>query len=75
MASEKEVKEFAVRVERICDFFISRISEEARDLGSDDFKVLQELKDEAADLQFGVGVTTAGIEGLSDYIKGVPPKE
>jgi len=72
-----EIKEFARRVERLCDFFIGKVAEETGKDGSNDLKVIENLKEEAADIQFdriqllGVG----SIEGLSDYMQGVASKE
>lgn len=52
-----------MKVERLCDYFIAILEKD----GSDDIRALQELKDEAADLQFAKSIVT--IEGLSDYIR------
>jgi hypothetical protein len=66
-----EIKDFARRVERLCDFFISKATEETGRNGSEDLKVLEDLKNTAADIQFDrVTVMTQGIEGLSEYMNG-----
>jgi hypothetical protein len=61
--------EFAGRVERVCDFFLSRVSKD----GSDDVKVLEELKATAADLATGTAVpdhAQGSLTGLSEYMSG-----
>ena len=69
MPRKIEINEFARRVEHVCDFFLSKT--EAK--GTDDRKVLEDLKNDAADIQFDVvEVETAPYSGLYDYIKGVP---
>ena len=65
---EIDIHDFARRVERVCDFLISQAERD----GSDDIVVLQELKDEAADIHFGnTNTINLTIKGLSDYMKGV----
>ena len=61
-----DIKDFARRVERLCDFFLEHQEQD----GSDDLKVLHELKQEAADIQFHDGSGSEVIEGLYDYMKG-----
>jgi hypothetical protein len=72
-AKEVDVQEFARRVERVCDFFLSRIQEKD---GSADLRVIQDLKEDAADLQFAyneIGYTS--LSGLKEYMSGAPTKE
>lgn len=60
-----DVKDFARRVERLCDFLLDKI--DVKD-GSPDVIVIQKLKDDAADLQF---MTIYWFfEGLDTYIRG-----
>jgi hypothetical protein len=71
--THKEVKDFARRVERLCDFFISKGKEEGSP--SDDLRIIMDLKDEAADIQFSTDLKV-GFEGLERYMKGIPePQE
>jgi hypothetical protein len=68
-----DIQDFAKRVERLCDFFLSRIKEKD---GSDDLRVIQDLKEDAADLQFSkseFGYET--LTGLNEYMSGAPQKE
>lgn len=62
------VKDFAARVERLCDYFLSKIERN----GSSDRKVLEDLKEISADIQFDrvevVGINS--IEGLHDFMLG-----
>jgi len=63
-----EIKDFAERVEHVCDFFLSRSEAD----GSSDRKVLEDLKEEAADIQFDqVEITSGAYIGLDDYIRGI----
>ena len=63
-----ELKDFARRVEHVCDFFLSKIEAD----GSKDRKVLEDLKEDAADIQFDqVEVDSGPFIGLDDYLKGV----
>lgn len=71
-----EIKEFAERVERMCDFLIGKVIEENGRDESNDLKIIEDLKEDAADIQFDrVHAGTKAIEGLSDYMHGVIPKE
>lgn len=63
-----EIKDFARRVEHVCDFFLSKT--EAN--GSKDRKIIEDLKEEAADIQFDqVEISSGAFTGLDDYLKGV----
>ena len=66
-----EIKEFARRVERMCDFLLSKVSEEEKRNDSPDLKVLDELKEEAADIQFYYAETSESLKGFSDYMSGL----
>lgn len=67
MPREVDINEFAQKVERLCDFLISKATKN----GTDDIRVLQDLKEDAANLQFDKR-TLAGeaIAGLSAFMKG-----
>jgi hypothetical protein len=68
MTKTIELKEFARRVEHVCDFFLSKTYGD----GSDDRKVLEDLKEDAANIQFGqVKIEEERISGLSDYVRGI----
>lgn len=63
-----EIKEFARRVEHVCDFFLSRTEAD----GSKDRKILEDLKEDAADIQFDqADIASEAYSGLDDYIKGI----
>jgi hypothetical protein len=65
-----DIKEFAIRVERLCDFFISKKIEDTGKDGSEDLKVLEDLKNDAATIQFEWKPKT--FDGLDNYMKGFP---
>ena len=70
MTRELDLDEFAGRVERVCDFMLSRTKGD----GSQDLKVLQDLKSDAADIQTGVVTLNdarQSLTGLHDYMNGV----
>ena len=67
-----ELKEFARRVERMCDFFLAQAQEEVGRDGSNDRKILEDIREDAADIQFdGVTIASETITGLYDYMNGV----
>lgn len=71
--SEVNVQTFAERVERLCDFLLSKMGEETGRIGSDSQKILEDLKDDAANIQmFGARMTTKTLDGLSDFMSGIP---
>lgn len=71
--AEVDVKKFAERVERLCDFLLDRLSEDEGRTGSDDQKILEDLKDDAANLQmFGSRMSAKTLSGLHDYMHAVP---
>lgn len=63
--------DFAERVERVCDFILEGIEKD----GSHDVTVIQNLKKDAADLQFIKKNSNISIEGLDDYMRGLSIKE
>ena len=65
LTREIDIPEFARRVERLCDFFLNQT---ARD-GSNDRKFLEDLKDDAANLQ--LDRENYVIKNLYDYVNGV----
>lgn len=67
MITGKEIHDFAERVESMCDFFLDQI--DIKD-GSSDIVALQQLKEEAANLQFHSTdkVDQMTIVGLSDRV-------
>jgi hypothetical protein len=65
VAISKDVKEFAMKVERLCDYLLDKI--DTKD-GSNDIKFIQDLKEDAANFQFQSGLS---IVGLYDYVNGV----
>ena len=75
MSKEIDVKDFAMRVERLCDFFIDKATKEPGHGETHDLKVIKDLKETAADLQFEhtiIGSQT--LFGLDDYMRGHPVK-
>jgi len=67
------VNHFALKVERLCDFLIDKYcSEYSRD-GGPDLKVLEDLKEDAADIHTGAHNGTVLIEGLAEAMNGLSP--
>lgn len=64
------LEDFARRVERLCDFLLSKTTRD----GSDDVAILEKLKEEAANFQQVVEVDV-DIDGLKDYMSGHPLQE
>lgn len=60
-----DIKKFAERVERLCDFLLTKTKRD----GSDDVKIIEDLASDAANLQHP---QTLNINGLNDYMNGVP---
>ena len=68
MVKELDVKDFAERVERVCDFLLDKSERD----GSEDRKVIEDLKNDAADIQFEkIKLNLDPLVGLSVYMKGV----
>ena len=64
-----EIKDFARRVEHLCDFLLSKTEKD----GSKDRKIIEDLKEDAADIQFDQAEIASGaFIGLDDYMKGLP---
>lgn len=70
MNKSVDIQEFARRVEGLCDFLLSKI--EIKD-GSDDVRLIQDIKEDAADLQHSeLESGYAAITGLHNFMKGLP---
>lgn len=69
-ATVVDIKDFAERVERLCDFLLDKVEKD----GSDDVVELQSLKKDAADIQFVSSNRHVSIDGLRSYIRGHPQK-
>ena len=65
MGNPVNIHEFARRVERVCDFLLSQSDRN----GSEDRRVIEDLKEDAADIQFDKKQINA-LEGLKDYMSG-----
>jgi predicted Ser/Thr protein kinase len=66
-----ELKDFARDVERLCDFLLDKMSIEHGRIDSVDQRVIHDLKDKAADIQFDrIQVVSETLSGLADYMKG-----
>lgn len=66
-----EIKTFARRVERLCDYLLVKQNGEIGRADLDDLKVIEDLKNDAADIQFNrVHMVSENFRGLSDYMKG-----
>jgi len=67
-----EIKDFAMRVERLCDFLLSQVKGTELS-GSDDIEVINELKEDAANLQFNNDVILVSntVKGLDNFMKGL----
>lgn len=70
-----ELKDFARRVERFCDFFLEQIPKGEK-AGSIDLKVIEDLKNDCADIQADkLYVTSLALDevtftGLHDHMRG-----
>lgn len=72
MSKEIDLKEFAERVERVCEFFLSQTEAD----GSEDRRIIEDLKEVAANIQFDQAVLKFDLlKGLSDHMSGLPSKE
>jgi hypothetical protein len=70
MASD--IKEFAIRVERLCEFLLARLYSEVGRNGSDEQKILEDLRDEASDIQVSSAPIRDTLTGLKDFMGGLP---
>jgi hypothetical protein len=66
-AKKIQIKEFAQRVERLCDFLLAQVKDN-EESGSDDLLVIKSLKEDAANLQFDQLRT---FDGLDNFMKGL----
>jgi hypothetical protein len=60
-----ELDDFARRVERLCDFLLDKVDTKT---GSSDLRVIQDLKEDAANMQFRKSLSDASFEGLADFV-------
>lgn len=66
-----EIKDFARDVEKLCDFLLTKIVNEQGADDSADQRIILDLKETAADIQFDkVQVISETLFGLADYMKG-----
>jgi hypothetical protein len=70
MSEKVEIRKFAEKVERLCDFLLSKY--DLKD-DSSDIKVIEDLKEEAANIQFGWAAALETLDGLDDFMRGLPP--
>lgn len=62
--TEDEVKEFARKVERLCEWLTAKATH------SDDIDAVKRLSEDAADLQFAdVDARTIAVEGIADVLR------
>jgi hypothetical protein len=72
--TQQEIRQFAERVERLCDYLLDRVKEKD---GSPDLNVIVDLKEDAANLQFDLDKVAIfdAFSGLHNYVHGLPPQE
>jgi hypothetical protein len=70
--SDTSVVEFARRVERMCDFFIAKYTDETGRNSSDDLIALETLKENAANFQANPPGVVSILEGFDNYMRGMP---
>jgi hypothetical protein len=63
---EFDFREFAERVERLCDFILSRIPNDSADK-----RVVEQLKEDAADFQTKYEFHSISLFGLDDHMRGI----
>ena len=63
-----EIREFAQRVERLCEFLLTSL--DAKDSGTTDVLVIKKLREDAADIQFNRSDITK-FDGLDDFMRGL----
>ena len=62
-----DIKDFADRVERMCEFILMQVDKD----GSQDVTFVQQIKEDAADLQcIPNDMNNLSIDGIHDYMKG-----
>jgi hypothetical protein len=69
-----EVTEFARRVERLCEYLLSRLYKENGRNGSEEQKFLEDLQNEALDIQADPSPVRNTLSGLMEFMGGFPPK-
>jgi hypothetical protein len=72
MTRSVNINDFAARVERLCDFLLSRIYEETGRTGSDEQKILEDLREEAVKIQVNGAPVKETLEGLKDFMGVLP---
>ena len=70
-----EIREFAQRVERLCDFLLNRMREEGTKDKSANARIIEDLRDDAADIQFNRTQIPDIFDGLEAYVRGIPQIE
>lgn len=63
-----DIAVFAEKVERLCEFLLEGMKKD----GSEDVVIIQKLQEDATDLQTITQNSNVSIDGLSNYMKGVP---
>lgn len=63
-----DIKRFAERVERLCDFLLEGMNKD----GSADVDVILKLKKDAVSLQDIKQNSNMSIQGLDEYMRGIP---
>jgi len=64
----EDIRTFAEKVERLCDFILDGADKD----GTADVVAIQKLKDDARDLQGIKRNANISIDGLSNFMKGMP---
>jgi hypothetical protein len=64
-----DVRDFAERVERLCEFFLDGLNKD----GSADVVALQKMREDAADLQKITRNSNVSIDGLDAHLRGIAP--
>lgn len=73
MANDIDIKEFAMRVERVCDFILDQMEEKT---GSSEQLIFEQLKHDAANIQFNPRLYgDISLRGLDDHIRGISKSE
>jgi hypothetical protein len=68
-----DIKEFAIRVERLCEFILDQMDEKT---GSAEQILIQNLREDAANIQFNPRLYgDISLRGLDDHIRGIVKSE
>jgi hypothetical protein len=70
--TDVDIKEFATRVERFCDFLLDQIEEKT---GTEGQVFIQDLKRDAADIHLNSRLYGITLSGLDDHIRGIRKSE